>query len=146
MAEDKAKAAGKGGKDDKAADKDPKAYEKLVDRLLASPRFGERWARHWLDVVRFAESDGFEMNAARANAWPYRDYVIRAFNEDKQFDQFVREQLAGDAFGETGAALLQEDQQRDTGNRQQQHGDQQLGVDMRRQRGAQASNEPWYWH
>ena len=85
------------------ADPDPKAYERLVDRLLASPRFGECWARHWLDVVRFAESDGFEMNGARANAWPYRDYVIRAFNDDKPYDQFVREQLAGDAFGEDAA-------------------------------------------
>ncbi len=85
------------------ADKDPKAYEKLIDRLLASPRFGERWARHWLDVVRFAESDGFEMNRARANAWPYRDYVIKAFNDDKPYDQFIREQLAGDAFGADAA-------------------------------------------
>ena len=85
------------------ADKDPMACEKLVERLLASPRFGERWARHWLDVVRFAESDGFEMNRARANAWPYRDYVIKAFNDDKPYDQFIREQLAGDAFGEDAA-------------------------------------------
>ena len=84
-------------------DKDPKAYEKLIDRLLGSQGFGERWARHWLDVVRFAESDGFEMNRARANAWPYRDYVIRAFNADKPFDQFVREQIAGDSFGEDAA-------------------------------------------
>ncbi len=81
-----------------ATSKDPHAYEKLIDRLLASPRFGERWARHWLDVVRFAESDGFEKNNMRANAWPYRDYVIQAFNEDKPYDQFVREQIAGDAF------------------------------------------------
>ncbi|HET6409537.1 MAG TPA: DUF1549 domain-containing protein, partial [Chthoniobacteraceae bacterium] len=71
----------------------------LIDRLLASPRYGERWARHWLDVVRFAESDGFETNQPRSTAWPYRDYVIRAFNEDKPYDQFVREQLAGDALG-----------------------------------------------
>ncbi|HEY6169277.1 MAG TPA: DUF1553 domain-containing protein [Verrucomicrobiae bacterium] len=81
------------------ADKDPKAYEKLVDRLLASPRYGERWARHWLDVVRFAESDGFEKNNMRANAWPYRDYVIKAFNDDLPYDRFIREQLAGDAVG-----------------------------------------------
>jgi hypothetical protein len=81
------------------ADPDPNAYEKLVARLLDSPQFGERWARHWLDVVRFAESHGFEMNQARPNAWPYRDYVIRAFNEDKPYDQFVMEQLAGDALG-----------------------------------------------
>src|SRR5688572_2197748 len=62
-------------------DRDPRAYEKLVDRLLASPHFGERFARHWLDAVRFAESNGFETNTPRKNAWPYRDYVIRAFNE-----------------------------------------------------------------
>jgi hypothetical protein len=79
------------------ADKSPDAYEKLVDRLLASPAYGERWARHWLDVARFAESHGYEMNTLRPNAWPYRDYVIRAFNEDRPFPRFVREQLAGDA-------------------------------------------------
>jgi hypothetical protein len=79
------------------ADPDPAAYEKLVDRLLGSPRYGERWGRHWLDVVRFAESDGFEMNWSRAGAYHYRDWVIRAFNDDKPYDQFVREQIAGDA-------------------------------------------------
>lgn len=81
------------------ADQSPDAYEKLVERLLASPRYGERWARHWLDVVRFAESQGFEMNRPRERAWPYRDYVIAAFNDDKPYDQFIREQLAGDALG-----------------------------------------------
>jgi hypothetical protein len=80
-------------------DPDPSAYERLVDRLLASPHHGERWARHWLDVVRFAESHGFEMNQPRPNAWRYRDYVIRSFNEDKPYDQFIREQLAGDVLG-----------------------------------------------
>lgn len=80
-------------------DQSADAYEKVVDRLLASPRYGERWARHWLDVVRYADSHGFEMNQPRANAWPYRDYVIRAFNEDKPYNQFVIEQLAGDAVG-----------------------------------------------
>jgi hypothetical protein len=90
-----------------ASDKDPVAYERLVDRFLSSPRYGERWARHWLDVVRFAESHGFEMNQARPNAWPYRDYVIRAFNDDKAYDRFVIEQLAGDAFGiEEGTGFL----------------------------------------
>lgn len=74
------------------------AAREVIETLLASPRFGERWARHWLDVVRFAESDGFEGNRARANAWPYRDYVIQAFNEDKPYDQFIRDQIAGDAF------------------------------------------------
>jgi hypothetical protein len=72
------------------------AYEKLVDRLLASPHHGERWAQHWLDVVRFAESDGFEYDRYRPGMWRYRDYVIRCFNEDRPFDRFVTEQLAGD--------------------------------------------------
>ena len=81
------------------SDKHPDGFERLVDRLLASPHFGERWARHWLDVVKFAESDGFETNQPRPNAWPYRDYVIRAFNEDKPVNQFLFEQLAGDAVG-----------------------------------------------
>ena len=76
------------------------AYEKLVDRLLASPRHGERWARHWLDVVRFAESNGFETNTARPNAWPYRDWVIHALNADMPYDQFLKLQLAGDQMGE----------------------------------------------
>ncbi|HXE54678.1 MAG TPA: DUF1549 domain-containing protein, partial [Tepidisphaeraceae bacterium] len=80
-------------------DPDPHAYERLVDRLLASPRYGERWARHWLDVVRFADSNGFEMNQPRPRAWPYRDYVIASFNSDKPYSKFVREQLAGDAMG-----------------------------------------------
>ncbi len=74
----------------------PNAYDQAVDRLLASPAYGERWGRHWLDVVRYGESHGYEQNHLRANAWPYRDYVIRAFNQDKPFDQFVTEQLAGD--------------------------------------------------
>ena len=81
-------------------DKSSGVYERLVDKLLASPRYGERWARHWLDVVRFAETTGFEVNTPRPNAWPYRDYVIRAFNEDKPYNQFILEQLAGDVFGE----------------------------------------------
>ncbi len=77
-------------------DTEPRAYERLVDRLLASPRYGERWARHWFDVVRYAESDGYKLDAYRPTAWEYRDYVIRALNDDKPYDQFVREQLAGD--------------------------------------------------
>lgn len=81
------------------ADKDPKAYEKRVDRLLASPRYGERWARHWLDVIAFGETHGFEVNTPRPNAWPYRDYVINAFNQDTPYPQFIMEQLAGDAVG-----------------------------------------------
>jgi mono/diheme cytochrome c family protein len=78
------------------ADTAPDAYERLVDRLLDSPRHAERWARHWLDLVRYAESDGFRQDAYRPHAWRYRDYVIRSFNEDKPYDQFVAEQLAGD--------------------------------------------------
>jgi hypothetical protein len=74
----------------------PDAYEKLVERLLASPHFGERWATHWLDVVRFAETNGFETDAERPHAWRYRDYVIKAFNSDKPYDAFVKEQIAGD--------------------------------------------------
>ncbi len=77
-------------------DKSPDAWEKLIDRLLASPHYGERWARHWLDAARYADSQGFEHNFDRPNAWRYRDYVIRAFNEDKPYNDFIREQIAGD--------------------------------------------------
>jgi hypothetical protein len=77
-------------------DLSPGAYEKQVERLLAHPRYGERWARHWLDLVRYAESDGYKQDGYRPNTWPYRDYVIRAFNQDKPYDRFVLEQLAGD--------------------------------------------------
>ncbi|HSQ55914.1 MAG TPA: DUF1549 domain-containing protein, partial [Gemmata sp.] len=77
-------------------DVSPDAYEKVVDRLLASPHYGERWARHWLDVVRYGETDGFERNSPRPHAWPYRDWVIRALNADMPYDQFSRLQLAGD--------------------------------------------------
>jgi len=78
------------------ADGRPDAYERLVDRLLASPQHGAHWARYWLDLVRYAESDGYKQDAYRANAFHYRDYVIRAFNSDKPYAQFVTEQLAGD--------------------------------------------------
>lgn len=78
------------------SDKDPKAFEKTVDRLLASPQFGERWGRHWLDVARYAESTGKDLNVAFPHAWRYRDYVIAAFNQDKPYDEFIREQIAGD--------------------------------------------------
>ncbi len=77
-------------------DHDPRAYEKLVDRLLASPRHGERYARHWLDIAHYADTHGFERDQRRDNAWHYRDYVIDAFNADKPYDQFLREQIAGD--------------------------------------------------
>jgi mono/diheme cytochrome c family protein len=77
-------------------DTSPDAYEKLVDRLLASPHYGERWARHWLDVVHFGETHGYDKDKPRPNAWPYRDYVIRSFNADKPYARFVQEQVAGD--------------------------------------------------
>jgi hypothetical protein len=83
--------------------KDSKKYEKFVGRILASPRYGERWAQHWLDIVRYADTHGFEVNTPRPNAWPYRDYVIRALNEDKPYDRFVFEQLAGDSTDEDAA-------------------------------------------
>jgi len=77
-------------------DEAPDAYERLVDRLLASPRYGERWGRHWLDVAHYADTHGYDKDKRRAHAWPYRDYVIRALNDDKPYGRFVEEQLAGD--------------------------------------------------
>jgi mono/diheme cytochrome c family protein len=77
-------------------DLSPNAWERVVDKLLASPHYGERWGRHWLDLVRYADSGGYEFDRDRPNSWRYRDYVIRAFNEDKPYDQFLREQIAGD--------------------------------------------------
>ena len=79
------------------------AYTDAVERLLASPHFGERWAQHWLDVIRWAETNGSESNMYRKNAWIFRDYVIRAFNEDKSYDQFLFEQIAGDTIGQGDA-------------------------------------------
>jgi hypothetical protein len=78
------------------ADKSPDAYSQLLEQLLSSPHYGERWGQHWLDVVRFAETDGFEYDTHRKDAWRYRDYVIRAFQNDKPYDRFLTEQLAGD--------------------------------------------------
>ena len=78
------------------ADPDPKAYDKLVDTLLASPRYGERWARHWLDAAHFAETHGHDQDRIRENAWPYRDYLIQSLNADKPYARFVQEQVAGD--------------------------------------------------
>ncbi len=75
---------------------DDRSYERLVDRLLASPHYGERWGRHWLDLARFAESNGYEFDEVRPNAWRYRDYVVGAFNANRPFDRFVAEQIAGD--------------------------------------------------
>ncbi len=79
------------------ADLSEDAYDRLVERLLASPRYGERWARHWLDVVKYADTCGYDKDKLRPNAWPYRDYVIRSFNDDKPYRRFVQEQIAGDA-------------------------------------------------
>ncbi len=87
-------------------DKDPLAFERLVDELLESPHYGERWGRHWLDLVRYAETNSFERDGAKPNAWKYRDYVIRSFNEDKPYDQFIREQLAGDELDEVTPETL----------------------------------------
>ncbi len=78
------------------ADPSPQAFEKVLDRLLASPAYGERWARHWLDLARYADSEGFKSDETRPNVWRYRDYVIRSFNDDKPYDRFVKEQIAGD--------------------------------------------------
>lgn len=77
-------------------DSEPRAYERLVSRLLESEGYGERWARHWLDVVHYADTHGYDKDKPRDHAWPYRDYVIRSFNEDKPYERFVREQIAGD--------------------------------------------------
>ncbi len=82
--------------DEFVADKSTDAYDKLVDRLLASPRYGERWARHWLDLVRYADSDGYRVDDFRPHSWRYRDYVVRSLNADKPYDRFIKEQLAGD--------------------------------------------------
>lgn len=86
-----------------AQDQRADAHERIVDELLNSPRYGERWAQHWLDVVRYADTHGFEVNTERPHAWPYRDYVIRTFNRDTPYDRFIREQIVGDALGEDAA-------------------------------------------
>jgi hypothetical protein len=83
-----------------AADESPQAFENLVNELLNRPQYGERWGRHWLDVVRFAQTNGYERDDEKPNSWRYRDYVIRSLNEDKPFDQFIKEQLAGDELDE----------------------------------------------
>lgn len=107
----------------RAAEDFDKAYRELIDRLLASPRYGERWGRHWLDVVRFGESKGYERNVILDNIWPFRDYVIRSINEDKPFDQFITEHLAGDVVGkgnpdiEVGTAFLVAGPYDDVGNK-----------------------------
>ena len=82
------------------ADSSPDAFARLVDRLLASPHYGERWGRHWLDLVRYGESNGYERDHEKTHAWRFRDYVIGAFNADKPYNQFILEQLAGDELDE----------------------------------------------
>ena len=91
-------------------DPSPQALEAVVDRLLASPRFGERWGRHWLDVARYAETSGRQVNFNYPYAWRYRDYVIAALNADKPFDRFIREQVAGDLLPAVDARLRAEQQ------------------------------------
>ena len=88
------------------ADTSADAYEKVVDQLLASPRYGERWGRHWLDLVRFADTNSFERDGVKPNAWRFREYVIRSFNVDKPYDRFLREQLAGDELPEVSDDTL----------------------------------------
>jgi Protein of unknown function (DUF1553)/Protein of unknown function (DUF1549) len=89
------------------SDTSPDAFAKVVDRLLASPRYGERWARHWLDLARYADSEGFKSDETRPNIWRYRDYVIDSFNQDKPYDRFIREQIAGDElYPQDPAALI----------------------------------------
>lgn len=89
-------------------DPSPRAFAKVVDRLLASPHYGERWGRHWLDVARYADSNGLDENVAYGNAWRYRDYVVAALNRDKPYDQFLREQIAGDLLPAAGDAARRE--------------------------------------
>ncbi|MEC8560580.1 MAG: DUF1549 domain-containing protein, partial [Planctomycetota bacterium] len=87
-------------------DPEPDAYERLVERLLESPRYGERWARHWLDLVRYAETNGFERDGMKPEVWRYRDWVIRSFNDDLPYDRFVLEQIAGDELPDRTAATV----------------------------------------
>jgi len=92
--------------DEFLADPSDAAYEKIIDRLLDSPHYGERWGRHWLDLARYADSGGYEFDYDRPHAWRYRDYVIRSFNEDKPYNRFIREQLAGDQLNREDPAAL----------------------------------------
>ena len=88
------------------ADDSPQAWEKVVDRLLASPHYGEQWGRHWLDLVRYADTNSFERDGAKPHSWRYRDYVVRSFNDDKPYDEFVTEQIAGDELPDPSADAL----------------------------------------
>ncbi|HEX7446937.1 MAG TPA: DUF1549 domain-containing protein, partial [Pirellulales bacterium] len=87
------------------SDTSPRAFARLIDELLARPEYGERWGRHWLDVVRYAESNGYERDGAKPSVWRYRDWVIQAFNDDMPYDEFVRQQLAGDELDGSNAAM-----------------------------------------
>ncbi|MFN9911322.1 MAG: DUF1549 domain-containing protein, partial [Pirellulaceae bacterium] len=87
------------------ADTGPEAEERWVDRFLASPHYGERWAQLWLDLARFAETDGFEHDRVRPEAWRYRDWVIRAWNDDRDYRDFIRQQLAGDLAADSSEAV-----------------------------------------
>jgi hypothetical protein len=93
----------------------PDAFAKVIDRLLASPRYGERWGRHWLDLARYADSNGMDENMAQANAWRYRDYVIKAFNADRPYDQFLKEQIAGDLLPSSDEETVNHDRLTATG-------------------------------
>ena len=86
-------------------DRDPQAYETLVDKLLNDPHYGERWGRHWLDLARYADTNGYEGDPEWPHAWRYRDYVIDAFNHDKPYDEFIKEQIAGDEFFQVVSAV-----------------------------------------
>ena len=90
--------------DEFVADDSKDAFEKVVDSLLESPQYGERWGRHWMDIARYAESVGMERNFTYPHAWRYRDYVIESFNEDKPYDQLLKEQIAGDLMPEDSAS------------------------------------------
>ena len=96
-------------------DESPEAFSGVINRLLASPRYGERWGRHWLDLARYADSNGMDENMAHANAYQYRDYVIKAFNADKPYDQFLKEQIAGDLLPKTGDEAVNNDRLTATG-------------------------------
>src|SRR6185436_14123919 len=87
-------------------DQAPDAYERLVDRMLSDPAYGERWARHWLDVVRYADSNGYERDGAKPSVWRYRDYVIASLNTDKPYDRFILEQIAGDELDDASSETL----------------------------------------
>ena len=88
-------------------DNSPEAWTRVIDSLLASPHYGERWGRHWLDVARYADSDGFEQDFNRPDAWRYRDYVIASLNQDKPYTQFLKEQIAGDEIdGKSNETLI----------------------------------------